>query len=178
MILIFLSVMSFSYFRIVFVIIELDRCSGRNMIGLKSILPIKNLVFVLFSNRSVLHFVEGTKRKISENETESSGENKRSVSREEREEGQEAAGFKTEGAHHSTVPSSGDDITRERGTHPKESFTNSEEKGHWQGDQEHHIKPSGKRRHPTDNSQGPPRIPESKKILMGVYTCSVILVPT
>ncbi|XP_056016364.1 uncharacterized protein LOC125663893 [Ostrea edulis] len=108
---------------------------------------------------------KGTKRKISENETESSGENKRSVSREEREEGQEAAGIKTEGAHHSTVPSSGDDITRERGTHPKESFTNSEEKGHWQGDQEHH-KPSGKRRHPTDNSQGLPCIPESKKILM------------
>ncbi|XP_062567288.1 uncharacterized protein LOC134229558 [Saccostrea cucullata] len=119
---------------------------------------------------------KGTKRKISENETESSGDNKRTVPPgEEKEQGQEVSGYKGEGT---TAPSSGSSKSEDTGTQPREITTAGEKFHHGEGQEHGNVesirnedgsvthKPGGKRRHPTDSSQGSPRVPESKRILM------------
>ncbi|XP_061196696.1 uncharacterized protein LOC133204972 [Saccostrea echinata] len=120
---------------------------------------------------------KGTKRKISENEAESSGENKRPVPPgEEKEQGWEVSGFKAEGSLQTTVPSSGSSKAKDTGIQPRE--TTGEKVHHGEGQEHGNMenirnedssvthKPGGKRRHPTDSSQGSPRVPESKRILM------------
>uniref|UniRef100_A0A8W8JQP2 Protein NO VEIN C-terminal domain-containing protein n=1 Tax=Magallana gigas TaxID=29159 RepID=A0A8W8JQP2_MAGGI len=121
---------------------------------------------------------KGTKRKISENDTESKGENKRPVL-----DGEEASGGSHQGtashggSSHSTADSASEgDRVKGDARSPKE-WTGNDKRHSIQedlGDVENRDKDrdsedprsSGKRRHPTDSSQGSSRMPDSKRLLM------------
>ena len=134
------------------------------------------LEFVLYMYVTLFTIEEGTKRKISENGTQLGGESKRAVpDEEERESEQKSEAPQSTTAKQAVAARDSEkDGVKVSGGHPRELSGATEDRGHRQDNRENSNerdsvgqKPGGKRRHPTDGSQESPRVPNSKKILMG-----------
>lgn len=132
--------------------------------------------FVLYMYVTLFTIEEGTKRKISENGTQLGGESKRAVpDEEERESEQKSEAPQSTTAKQAVAARDSEkDGVKVSGGRPRESSGATEDRGHHQDNRENSNerdsvgqKPGGKRRHPTDGSQESPRVPNSKRILMG-----------